>query len=57
MNDTDLSEDAILADMLRQSERLCQTEDRLLVGQYRYLQDRIRALIALRECGRPDLAE
>jgi hypothetical protein len=45
-------DDAILADMLRQSERLCQSKDALLVGQYRHLQDRIRALIELRECAR-----
>ena len=46
------NEDAILADMLRQSERLCHSADALLVGQYRHLQDRIRALIELRECAR-----
>jgi len=42
-------EDAILASMLRQAEELCQTQDGLMVGQYRYLAERIRALIELRE--------
>ncbi len=50
--ETEPNDDAILVDMLRQSERLCQTVDALLVGQYRHLQDRIRALIELRECAR-----
>jgi hypothetical protein len=50
--ETEPNDDAILADMLRQSERLCQSADALLVGQYRHLQDRIRALIELRECAR-----
>jgi hypothetical protein len=45
-------DDAILVEMLRQSERLCESKDALLVGQYRHLQDRIRALIELRECTR-----
>ncbi len=50
--DTERNDDAILAEMLRQSERLCQSADALLAGQYRHLQDRIRALIELRECAR-----
>jgi hypothetical protein len=50
-------DDAILAEMLRQSERLCESTDALLVGQYRHLHDRIRALIELRECMRPAKAE
>jgi hypothetical protein len=50
--ETERNDDVILADMLRQSERLCHSTDALLVGQYRHLQDRIRALIELRECAR-----
>jgi hypothetical protein len=46
------SDDAILVEMLQLSEQLCQSADALLVGQYRHLQDRIRALIELRECAR-----
>ena len=46
------NDDAILADMLRQSERLCQSADALLVGQYRHLQDRIRALMTDGTLGR-----
>jgi hypothetical protein len=49
---TERNDDAILAEMLRQSEQLCESADALLVGQYRHLQDRIRALIELRECAR-----
>jgi hypothetical protein len=48
MNPLD-DENAILAAMLEQAERLCQTRDGLMVGQYRYLAERIRALIELRE--------
>jgi hypothetical protein len=43
-------DDAILANMLREAESLCLSQDALLCGQYRHLQDRIRALIELREC-------
>jgi hypothetical protein len=43
-------DDAILADMLRQAETLCRSQDALLCGQYAHLRDRIRALIELREC-------
>jgi hypothetical protein len=50
-------DDAILSEMLHLSERLCQSKDALLVGQYRHLQDRIRALIELRECARKVEAE
>ncbi len=50
IGETEPNDDAILADMLRQSEFLCQSTDALLAGQYRHLQDRIRALIELREC-------
>jgi hypothetical protein len=50
--ETKPNDDAILAEMLRQSELLCRSADALLVGQYRHLQDRIRALIELRECAR-----
>ncbi len=44
------SDDAILAEMLLLAERLCQSADPLLVGQYRHLLERIRALIELRDC-------
>jgi hypothetical protein len=50
MSDQRQSDDAILANMLREAESLCRSEDALLCGQYRHLQDRIRALIELREC-------
>jgi hypothetical protein len=50
-------DDVILAYMLHLSERLCESTDALLVGQYRHLQDRIRALIELRECARKVEAE
>jgi len=43
------NDDRILADMLVQAERLCQDADPLMAGQYRYLAERIRALIELRE--------
>ena len=43
-------EDAILANMLREAETLCRSDDALLCGQYGHLRDRIRALIELREC-------
>ncbi len=49
MNETQ-DDDAILADMLRQAETLCRSQDALLCGQYAHLRDRIRALIELREC-------
>jgi hypothetical protein len=51
------SDDAILAEMLQLSDQLCRTTDVLLIGQYRHLQDRIRALIELRECARVVKAE
>jgi hypothetical protein len=50
MTETPKDDDAILANMLREAESLCGSDDELLCGQYRYLQDRIRALIELREC-------
>ena len=43
-------DDKILANMLREVETLCRSEDALLCGQYAHLRDRIRALIELREC-------
>ncbi len=46
----DNDHDAVLADMLRQAERLCACDDALLKGQYEFLKDRIRALIELRAC-------
>jgi len=51
------SDDTILAEMLQLSEQLCRTADALLIGQYRHLQDRIRALIELRECAQAVKAE
>ena len=48
----DRNDDAILANMLAEAERLCASEDALLKGQYEFLKDRIRALIELRECAR-----
>lgn len=56
MTDQIQNDDAILANMLREAESLCRSEDALLCGQYRYLQDRIRALIELRECVRTPAA-
>jgi hypothetical protein len=50
MSETQTDDDAILANMLREVEILCRSEDALLCGQYGYLRDRIRALIELREC-------
>ncbi len=43
-------DDAILARMAEDAERLATSTDALLVGQYRHLLDRIRALIELRAC-------
>jgi hypothetical protein len=50
MSEPTRDDDAILANMLREAESLCCTEDALLCGQYGHLRDRIRALIELREC-------
>ena len=50
MTETPRDDDSILANMLREAESLCRSEDELLCGQYRHLRDRIRALIELREC-------
>jgi hypothetical protein len=50
MSETTQTDDAILANMLREAESLCGSDDLLLCGQYGYLRDRIRALIELREC-------
>jgi hypothetical protein len=47
-----VDEDGILAAMLRQAEQLCAAGDPLMAGQYCHLRERIRALIALRECAR-----
>jgi hypothetical protein len=38
----------LLADMLEAAEKLCRSDDALLVGQYEYLRARINALIELR---------
>jgi hypothetical protein len=45
-------DDTILANMLREAELLCRSEDALLCGQYGHLRERVRALIELRECFR-----
>ena len=50
MSETQKNDDAILANMLREVEILCRSEDALLCGQYAHLRDRVRALIELREC-------
>jgi hypothetical protein len=50
MSEPKRDDDAILANMLREAEQLCCSQDALLSGQYRHLQDRIRALIELRAC-------
>jgi hypothetical protein len=50
MSEATPDEDAILAAMQREAELLCQCSDALLAGQYAHLRERIRALIALREC-------
>jgi hypothetical protein len=44
------NDDQILADMLAQAEALCQGADALMAGQYRFLAERIRAVMELREC-------
>ncbi len=50
-------DDAILANMLREAESLCRSDDALLCGQYDHLRERIRALIELRECFQVKAAE
>ena len=50
MSEPKRDDDAIIANMLREAESLCCSDDALLSGQYRHLRDRIRALIELREC-------
>jgi hypothetical protein len=45
---TPIDDDAVLAAMLAQAERLCATGDALLKGQYEHLRARIDALIELR---------
>jgi len=50
VKEVQVQDDAILANMLREVEILCRSEDALLCGQYAHLRDRIRALIELREC-------
>ena len=44
------NDEAILAAMLAEAEKLCGGNDALMVGQYRHLRERIRALIELRLC-------
>ena len=50
MSEPEKNDDTVLANMLREAEQLCRSEDALLCGQYAHLRDRIRALIELREC-------
>lgn len=38
----------LLAEMLAAAEKLCRSDDALLVGQYEYLRARIRALMEMR---------
>lgn len=45
-----IDEDAILAAMLCDAERLCATSDALLAGQYEHLHARVSALIEIRKC-------
>ena len=47
-------EDAILADMLAKADQLCGHADLLMAGQYRFLAERIRAVIELRDALAPE---
>ncbi len=47
----DNEDDKILRDMMQQAERLCDTGDALLKGQYWHLRGRIQALLDLRCAG------
>jgi hypothetical protein len=42
-------EDRLLAEMLGLADRLAESEDALMAGQYAHLRARIAALIAIRE--------
>ncbi len=44
-------EDALLAEMLALADRLTETDDALMAGQYAYLRARVAALIELRGLG------
>ncbi|MES2495771.1 MAG: hypothetical protein V4618_06645 [Pseudomonadota bacterium] len=43
-----MDEDALLAELLERADRLVETDDALMVGQYAHLRARIAALIELR---------
>lgn len=45
-------DDALLAEMLRLADRLIESDDALVVGQYAFLRARIAALIELRSFGK-----
>ncbi|MFC3712557.1 hypothetical protein ACFOMD_08250 [Sphingoaurantiacus capsulatus] len=45
---SDENDDAILNEMLKLVDKLCQSGDALLVGQYRHLRARIDVLLELR---------
>lgn len=51
---SDENDDAILREMLMLADRLCASDDALLVGQYRHLRARVDALLELR--GRTEVA-
>jgi hypothetical protein len=44
----DTNDDKLLASMLENAEKLCKCGDALLMGQYAFLRERIRALMELR---------
>jgi hypothetical protein len=44
-------EDALLAEMLALADRLAETDDALMAGQYAYLRARVAALIEVRGLG------
>lgn len=46
-----IDEDALLAELLALADRLTETGDALMAGQYAYLRARIAALIELRGLG------
>ena len=53
MSEDPVSEDAILEQMLALAERLVQSDDALMAGQYEFVRSRIAALIELRGPARP----
>ncbi len=46
-----MDEDALLAEMLALADRLVETDDALMAGQYAHLRARIAALVELRGLG------